>query len=116
MLAHVFRYFFGIIFIFSGAIALAGIVSAYSIVLLSDKIIFPTDVQMVLEIMLGSALGTVCNPLVFYNDDCATNGTCNYWYWLTYKTKLLYSEKSGIAVCYVDRSGDRCIFYISATG
>ncbi|MCB9818730.1 PspC domain-containing protein [Candidatus Nomurabacteria bacterium] len=53
------RYVVGIAFIVGGALGIAGMVSGYSVVLLSDKILFPEEVQIVLEIIQGSALGAV---------------------------------------------------------
>lgn len=53
------RYAVGIAFIVGGALGIAGMVSGYSVVLLSDKILFPEEVQVVLETIQGSALGTV---------------------------------------------------------
>ncbi|PIR86083.1 hypothetical protein COU14_00880 [Candidatus Kaiserbacteria bacterium CG10_big_fil_rev_8_21_14_0_10_44_10] len=53
------RYAVGIVFIVGGALGIAGMVSGYSVVLLSDKILFPEEVQIVLETIQGSALGAI---------------------------------------------------------
>ena len=51
------RYVLGIGFVVGGALGIAGMVSLFSIVLLSDKVLFPEEVQMVFETLQGSALG-----------------------------------------------------------
>jgi phage shock protein PspC (stress-responsive transcriptional regulator) len=56
---HILRFLVGLILLFIGAVSLAGLVSMYSIVLLSDKILLPTQVQTVLDAMIGSPLGLV---------------------------------------------------------
>jgi len=53
------RYVVGIVFIIGGALGVAGLVSVYTIILLSDKVLFPSDVQIALETLQGSALGIV---------------------------------------------------------
>ncbi len=53
------RYVVGIVFIVAGALGVAGMVSIYSAILLSDKVLFPADVQLALETLQGSALGIV---------------------------------------------------------
>lgn len=53
------RYFIGIAFVVAGALGVAGMVSAYCVLLLSNKILFPAEVQMVLETLQGSVLGAL---------------------------------------------------------
>lgn len=57
--ATVARFSGGIILIIAGALALAGLVSVYSVILLSDKVFFPTNVQLALDTLMGSVLGIV---------------------------------------------------------
>ena len=54
-----FRYIVGFALLIGGALATAGLVSVYSIVLLSDKAFIPADAQTALDIMIGSGLGIV---------------------------------------------------------
>lgn len=53
------RYLVGIGSIVLGALGAAGLVSAYSIVLLSEKTFLPTEAQRAIEIMFNSSLGIV---------------------------------------------------------
>lgn len=53
------RYVFGLLFLIGGALAIAGLVSMYSIVLLSDNAFVPADAQTALDMMLGSSLGII---------------------------------------------------------
>lgn len=57
--AIVARYVVGTALLFGGALATAGLVSMYSIVLFSDKAFFPADAQTALDMMLGSSLGII---------------------------------------------------------
>lgn len=59
VLASLARYVVGIGFVIVGALGIAGLVSVYSVILLSDKVFFPTDVQTALETLQGSAIGIV---------------------------------------------------------
>ncbi len=49
----------GAVLLFGGAVALAGLVSAYSIVLLSEKTLLPLEAQTAVDIMVSSTLGIV---------------------------------------------------------
>ncbi len=51
------RYIGGFVLIIGGSLAVAGLVSTYSIVLLSEKTFIPADAQTALDIMLSSSLG-----------------------------------------------------------
>ncbi len=53
------RYIAGIVLIIGGALGIAGIVSLFSVILLSDKVPFPVNIQIVLETLQGSTLGIV---------------------------------------------------------
>lgn len=53
------RYVAGLALIVFGALGVAGVVSAYSVLLLSEKVLLPSDVQMVLETLQGSTLGII---------------------------------------------------------
>lgn len=55
----------GAILLFGGAVALAGLVSAYSIVLLSDKTLLPVEAQTAVDIMVSSALGILAMTASF---------------------------------------------------
>ncbi|MCA9362203.1 PspC domain-containing protein, partial [Candidatus Kaiserbacteria bacterium] len=59
VLAKVVRFVAGIVLIIAGALGIAGLVSLYSVILLSDKVFFPADVQTALETLEGSAIGIV---------------------------------------------------------
>lgn len=59
VLAKVARFVGGILLVIAGALGIAGLVSLYSVILLSDKVFFPVDVQTVLETLQGSAIGIV---------------------------------------------------------
>lgn len=58
-LLEIGRYVFGIAFVLGGALGLAGLVTLYSVVLLSDKALFPYDAQIALHTMLGSGIGVI---------------------------------------------------------
>lgn len=51
------RYVVGIGVILAGAFGLAGLVAAYSVILLSEKVMFGAEVQQVFETLQGTALG-----------------------------------------------------------
>jgi phage shock protein PspC (stress-responsive transcriptional regulator) len=53
------RYIVGIGFVIAGALGVAGLVSMYSVVLLSDKTFLPLEAQQAVAIMLGNALGII---------------------------------------------------------
>lgn len=53
------RYLVGIVLVVGGALGMAAMVSVYSVILLSDKVLFPAQVQMVLETLQSSMLGIV---------------------------------------------------------
>lgn len=53
------RYVIGFVLLVGGALATAGLVSMYSIVLFSDKAFFPAEAQTALDMMLGSSLGII---------------------------------------------------------
>jgi hypothetical protein len=53
------RYIAGIGFVIAGALGVAGLVSMYSVVLLSDKTFLPLEAQQAVAIMLGNALGII---------------------------------------------------------
>lgn len=53
----VFRYLVGIGVILAGAFGIAGLVAAYSVVLLSEKVLLPIEAQQVFEMLQGSGLG-----------------------------------------------------------
>ena len=53
----VLRYVVGIGVILAGAFGTAGLVAAYSVILLSEKVMFGAEVQQVFETLQGSALG-----------------------------------------------------------
>lgn len=53
----VLRYVVGIALVLAGAFGTAGLVSVYSIVLLSEKVLFPTEAQVALKTMLDSGVG-----------------------------------------------------------
>lgn len=53
----VLRYLVGIGVILAGAFGIAGLVAAYSVVLLSEKVLLPIEAQQVFEILQGSGLG-----------------------------------------------------------
>lgn len=53
------RYLFGFVFLVGGALGVAALVSAYTIVLLSNPDFIPVEVQTALDIMLGGTLGLV---------------------------------------------------------
>ncbi len=59
VLAKVIRYILGFIFVVGGALSIAGLVSAYCVILLSDRVLMPAEVQTSLEIMLSSTMGVV---------------------------------------------------------
>jgi len=59
MLAKVVRFIGGLVLVIGGALGVAGLVSLYSVILLSDKVFFPADVQTTLETLQGSAIGIV---------------------------------------------------------
>jgi len=51
------RYVFGVLLVFCGAVGIAAMVSGYSVILLSEKVFFPEEVQIALEVLQGSVLG-----------------------------------------------------------
>jgi len=51
------RYIVGIGFVIAGALGVAGLVSMYSVVLLSDKTFLPLEAQQAVAIMLGNSIG-----------------------------------------------------------
>lgn len=55
----VFRYVFGLALLLGGAISVAGLVSVYSIILLSERVLLPLDVQTAVDTLLSSTLGIV---------------------------------------------------------
>jgi len=57
--------FVGAILLFGGAVALAGLVSAYSIVLLSEKTLLPLEAQTAVDVLVGSALGILAMTASF---------------------------------------------------
>jgi phage shock protein PspC (stress-responsive transcriptional regulator) len=59
VLAKVARFVGGLVLVIAGALGIAGLVSLYSVILLSDKVFFPVDVQTALETLQGSAIGIV---------------------------------------------------------
>lgn len=58
-LIKLLRYVVGLVFVFGGALGTAGLISAYTIVLLSDKTLLPEKAQLSLEIILGSTFGVI---------------------------------------------------------
>jgi len=58
-LLMIVRFAIGFGLLLGGSFSLAGLVSAYSIVLLSDRILLPLDAQTAVDTMLGSTLGIV---------------------------------------------------------
>lgn len=58
-LAKVAHFVGGILLVIAGALGIAGLVSLYSVILLSDKVFFPADVQTALETLQGSIIGIV---------------------------------------------------------
>ena len=52
-----FRYVFGTIFVAGGALLIAGLITTYSVVILSDKVLMPNEVQTALEIILNNPIG-----------------------------------------------------------
>jgi len=58
-LLSIFRYALGFGLLFGSALSLAGLISMYSIILLSDKTFIPADAQTALDIMLSNSLGIV---------------------------------------------------------
>lgn len=53
------RYFVGMIMVVGGVAGIAMLVSAYGVILFSEKIFFPEEVQVALEILQGSMIGIV---------------------------------------------------------
>lgn len=53
------RYVFGVVFVIGGALGAAGLVSMYSVVLLSEKTFLPSEAQTALDIMFSNALGVL---------------------------------------------------------
>jgi phage shock protein PspC (stress-responsive transcriptional regulator) len=64
-LVMLLRYLVGIFFILFGALGLAGMVSAYSVVLLSEKVMFGAEVERVFNTLQGSALGATALVSLF---------------------------------------------------
>ncbi|MEZ4104071.1 MAG: PspC domain-containing protein [Candidatus Paceibacterota bacterium] len=58
-LFSVVRYLAGILLVVGGALGVASLISVYSVLLLSDKVLFPEEVQIALETLQSSALGIV---------------------------------------------------------
>jgi phage shock protein PspC (stress-responsive transcriptional regulator) len=59
ILARILRYVVGIVFLVGGSLGIAGLVSLYTIIILSDKAFFPSEVQIALSVLMESAIGTV---------------------------------------------------------
>ena len=57
--ARVLRYLGGVALVVVGALGMAGLASAYSIILLSDRVFFPPEVQTAVGVLQGSAVGIV---------------------------------------------------------
>lgn len=53
------RYVFGVVFVIGGALGAAGLVSMYSVVLLSEKTFLPSEAQTALDSMFSNALGVL---------------------------------------------------------
>ncbi len=64
-LVLVLRYMAGIALIVFGALGIAGAVSVYSVVLLSEKAMFGKDVQQLFETLQGSGLGIIAMVSTF---------------------------------------------------
>lgn len=59
VLATLARFVAGLVMVIAGALGFAGLVSIYSVILLSDKVFFPVEVQTALQTLQGSVLGIV---------------------------------------------------------
>jgi hypothetical protein len=64
-LVMLLRYLVGISFILFGALGLAGMVSAYSVILLSEKVMFGAEIEQVFNTLQGSALGATALVSLF---------------------------------------------------
>lgn len=64
-LLMVMRYVFGVAGVIGGALALAGLVSLYSVALLSEKVLLPNPIQEALQIILSTPLGWVAMTASF---------------------------------------------------
>ena len=53
------RYVAGVICVIGGALGIAGMISVYGIVLLSERVFFPHEVQIAVDTLQGNALGIV---------------------------------------------------------
>ncbi len=53
------RYIVGVALVIGGALSMAGIISVYCVILLSQRVFFPQEVQMALEILQSSTLGII---------------------------------------------------------
>lgn len=62
---HMFRYVLGFPLILAGAFGIAGLVSAYSILLLSENVLFPPEVHIALEVISNNPLGIVLLVALF---------------------------------------------------
>ncbi len=58
-LVSILRPVVGIVLLFGGALSIAGLVSVYTTILLSDKIFFPSEVQVALDVLMGSTIGII---------------------------------------------------------
>ncbi len=58
-LVRVLRPVVGVVFVLGGALGIAGLVSVYTAILLSDKVFFPGEVQIALDVLAGSTAGIV---------------------------------------------------------
>ena len=56
---YIFRYIVGFVLVVTGALGIAGLVSVYTVILLSDKVFLPQEVQIALDIMTSNTLGIV---------------------------------------------------------
>jgi phage shock protein PspC (stress-responsive transcriptional regulator) len=55
----ILRYVFGFALVLFGALTLAGLVTAYSVVLLSDNVLMPVEAQTALGILLSNPIGII---------------------------------------------------------
>lgn len=59
------RYLVGIVLVVGGALGMAGMASIYSVILLSDKVLFPANVQIALDTLQAGTLGIVTMVSLF---------------------------------------------------